>query len=268
MIGMSASSTALDLCELIDRLIRFGGISRGFGTGYQLFEAARDAGLVGATESGVVGMWVGELVDDGLVTHQGRVGGSPPVPRGVIWGDRELQEHSGYRVTAEGRAEADRTRRLRRELYAERVLAGQLALDGDALVDPEGRAAIVGHADAMQRALAEERWSECVSAAKNLVESAAKAVLSARGEPPPAGGVKLSGVYRDALGAGDDDAAGWTLTRGLVGLVQGLAELRNSMGAGHGHAEARDAGRAEGELAAGAAVILARHVVRGGGTTG
>lgn len=250
----------------MDRLTRLGEFSHGFTTGYELFQAARDQGLVDDQGIGRLAVWVGELVGEGLVVFQSQALGQPVVPPGRTWGDAELQSHFGYRVSVAGRADAERTRRLRREVQAESVLAGRLQLDGIPPVDAAGREAILSQVGAMQQALIDERWPEAVSAAKNLVESAAKAVLAARGETP-AKGAKLSPLYREALsgeagGGQAEPSRGWSLARGLVGVVQGLAEMRNAVGAGHGHATPRAAEQAEAELAAGLAVVLVRHLVR------
>src|SRR4051812_36019037 len=116
--------TAADLNELMDRLSRSDDGFVALGQGYELYRAVYEEGLVAHRDMATVGRWLGELVRDGRVSFRTHAGGSPEPPPGVTWGERELQDHYDYFLTADGRADAREARRLRQDRAAEETLAG------------------------------------------------------------------------------------------------------------------------------------------------
>jgi hypothetical protein len=92
--------------------------------GWSLFEAVRDAGLLGADDIDGLGRIVGELVDQGLMRCGSHAGGSPPLPAGAVWNGAELQRHHDYATTAFGRADAERFVRGQGERAAAQSSAG------------------------------------------------------------------------------------------------------------------------------------------------
>jgi hypothetical protein len=254
--------TAADLCELLDRLARSSERRYGLDGGWTLYEAVRDAGLVGDGQVDLVAYLVGELVTDGRLAFRGRLGGGQPTPpTGAPWASRDLQNHTGYYLTGDGRRDAQTTRQMRRDREVSDALAGQLPSEELAALGPTGVAAVRHNAAEMEAALLDGRWAAAVGAAKDLVESAAHSVLAARGEPADTN-TKLMQLVRAAFDAADDRAPGWSLARASVSLAQGLTELRNDEGAGHGRATAPEVGAAEAEFAAVTATALARLLVR------
>lgn len=107
-----------------------------------------------------------------------------------------------------------------------------------------------------------------IGTAKELVETTCKAILEARSKPPPKAAdlPKLVRLVSEELhlvpeGVPDSSRASETIRRvlGSLGtLVDGIAELRNAYGTGHGQApRARGLGPRHAKLVVGAAATLA-----------
>lgn len=254
--------TASDLCELLDRIARSPDTVFALDGGWSLYGAVQDAGFVPAGQADTVAWLVGELVTDGRLAFRSRLGaGQPTPPPGVSWVSHDLQNHVGYRLTSDGRRDAETTRKLRREREVGEALAGTLPREELRALGSAGAAAVAQHATELEVALLDGRWAAAVGASKDLVESTAHAVLAARGEPmPPA--TKVTSLIRAALDADDERAPGWTLARGIANVTQGLSELRNEEGSGHGRAVTSDVGAIEAEFAATTAAALAHLLVR------
>src|SRR5262249_47288371 len=122
---MVSLPTESDLCELMDRLARREGSFLALETGWELYRAAVEDGLVAPDEHGqpTVARWLGNLIRDGRAGFRSRHLGAPETPPGVIWGLRELSDHSGFFLTASGRDDARETRRLAEREEAARLLS-------------------------------------------------------------------------------------------------------------------------------------------------
>jgi hypothetical protein len=92
-------------------------------SGYEMHVIAQQCGLVSQGDLSAA-RWTGELVDLGYLTHGPAALGAPrcEIPRGAPWTDEELRIFGDYRVTATGRQEADRMRRLDRETATDAAL--------------------------------------------------------------------------------------------------------------------------------------------------
>lgn len=85
-------------------------------SGWSMFQAARDADLVGDMEIDAFAGVVYELIEQDLLVFRNRSGGLVAAPaRGVPWDGARLQEHHDYRTTDRGRADAELYRRRQRE---------------------------------------------------------------------------------------------------------------------------------------------------------
>jgi len=123
------------------------------------------------------------------------------------------------------------------------------------LVDPSG---VRLQLQRIERALNSDPGS-AINAAKSLVESTAKAVLHSLGEPVDEGSDLPNLVYRATTAlnvhpSGTEDAAVKKLLGHLNAITDDVAELRNSVGAGHGHLMAPDVELRHGRLAARSAI--------------
>ena len=110
----------------------------------------------------------------------------------------------------------------------------------------------------LQTALDSAAHTSAVGAAKDLVESACKVAIEHAGNVPPRS-AELPALFKLALP--DDATRASDIGRSLAATVQRLAELRNVAGAGHGHAELREASAAHARLAASAASGLAEFIL-------
>ncbi len=226
-------------------------------TGYEMHQIAWAAGLAENANT-IAAMWTGQLVDLGYVEPGPVLGTRAAVPRRVSWTDHDLQSFSDYRVTGAGRQEVGRRRRAQRNEETDATLGYRLI--GSDRFSPNAAAAVGRPLQDLRAALEDERPEAAVGAAKDLVEAACKVVLDAAGTP--AGNrSSLAGLFSDArrvLGIADAD-----LGRSLSATVQRLADLRNTVGAGHGRSVASGIGMAEARLAASAASALAAFPLSG-----
>jgi len=257
--------TASDLCELIDRLQRSADGLSSLETGYALYEAAVQDGLVesGVSGQGVIAGWVGDLVNDDRLRPTSRAGGSPEAPMGMSWGDAQLQSHYRYRLTDGGRVDARETRHLRRQRTVEHLLAGIVNEDSLATLSQPARDAVDHHLQTVRRAIERDDPAAVIGAAKELVEAAAKIVLARAGVQPNAR-ASLGQLYRQALvatGRSDQEAPGFTMSRGAASLIDRLAQLRNKHGSGHGRPQPPDAEQRDGRLAARVAVAATEYLL-------
>jgi hypothetical protein len=112
--------------------------------------------------------------------------------------------------------------------------------------------------------LQEQRHAATLGAAKDLVESAAKGVLAYVGSTPGKTD-SLGPLYRAALEAvrpeDEPPPDSWSVARGLVAVVAGLAQLRNTAGSGHGRAEPSLAKAQDADLAAASATAAVRYLL-------
>jgi hypothetical protein len=224
--------------------------------GASMHAIARDAGLAGPGTTSAAA-WTGQLVTRGYVTHgPAPLGTRRPYPPPGPWTDEELQTYNDYEVTDTGREEAERIGRLRRQVATDAALGIPPGWLDDSQLE-----AVATPLRGLRTALDEERWVEAAGAAKNLVEASCKIVLAQRGEAIPTSG-PLPTLFKrvhTAIAPGADRSA-VDLARGLAATVQGVGELRNVAGAGHGQAQAPSITPREARLAATAAVAVSRYL--------
>jgi hypothetical protein len=263
MTGVILQPTPPQILELIDRMYRDPLRRSELGSGWNLYQAAVREQLTPEGDIDAVARCVGELVEDGLVAFRMSTGQSPP---GAMWGSQELQQHHEYRPTAAGQAAASRTRAEQIATRHAAVLEGKLHLADHRGLDPGARAALQQHAVALEQALATSP-AAAVGAAKDLVEAACKVVLTASGSTPRRR-ANLPELFKQAAaaspavqGAAPDVAGARTMIRSLLAAVHGLAEMRNTAGAGHGRDEPSAADDQHARLAAGIAVALAEWLL-------
>ncbi|HEY5053458.1 MAG TPA: abortive infection family protein [Solirubrobacterales bacterium] len=228
--------------------------------GGDLHTIARDAGLV---ESGdeAAARWTGQLVGLGFVAH-GPIGFGDPRPLPVrAWTPQDVYRVSDYTVTGAGHAEAETVRRRKRDSFTDAALGAALpALVRPWMTDTEKRAVSEPLAG-LRAALDAERGPAAVGAAKDLVEASCK-VITTRAGAEVGENPTLPTLFKAAhrCVAGEDGTAG-DLGRSLVSTAQRLGELRNSAGAGHGHAAPPQLGVREARLAAAAASGLSAYLL-------
>ena len=234
----------LDFLLALDEATRASHGSIGFGV-----EMAQRAGLCQPGEL-VAARWTGELVHVKYVTHG--VSSHPrPLPSGPQWSDADLQSVGDYRVTAGGRAEADRMRRLAREARTDAALHADLRQFAQPWMTEDQRRAIADQLRELRDALDGEHVTAAIGAAKNLVEAACILVLEAVNEPVPRD-TSLPTLFKLATGHARGDV-GDGVGRSLTSTVQRLAELRNTVGAGHGQSSIPPSAPRHARLAASAA---------------
>jgi hypothetical protein len=222
--------------------------------GHELYGIAQQAGLVVAGDDSPA-RWAGELVADGCISHgPAGMGDQRPIPHGA-YTSYDMSRFSDWRITPTGRAEADRVRRQRREALTD-IAVGQALPDLLRAVAESERGAIAGSFSHLRSALDAGRNADAVGAAKELAEAACKLLLQRVGSPPPVR-ADLPALYKLAAAArGEPDPAS-DLGRSLAVMVQRLAELRNDVGAGHGHATQPRVSSRDARLAATAGCGLA-----------
>jgi hypothetical protein len=261
--------TPPQVLELIDRLYRDPMRRSELGVGWTLYEAAVKEQLTPAGDIDAIARCVGELVTDGLVTY--RTGG-PPVP-GLLWGSRELQQYYEYRPTAAGQEAASRVRQDRATVSRQAVLERHLLLAQHQWLGEEARAALEQYAVGLDSALGGQP-AAAIGAAKELLEAACRVVLAAAGTPAarradlPELFQQASNLAGPATDAGRGVPGTRTLNRSLIAAVQGLAEMRNAAGSGHGRSEPSPADARHARLAAGIAVTLTEWLLSGGSAPG
>jgi hypothetical protein len=257
--------TPLAILELIDRLNRDPNGRHALDGGWDLYQAALADNVAPPGDADSVARCVGELVDDELVTYRSsaKPGGHPP--RGVMWGSRELQEHLGYRPTPEGQSAASLYRQEQRSADARAVLDGHVMVDRHRWLKPDARNALVDQVQALEEMLL-SRPAAAVGSAKDLVEAASKVVLEADGNAVRRR-EELPSLFRRAVeAAGSSEAqvpGARTLTRSMVAAAQGLAEMRNQVGTGHGQSQRSAADERHARLAAGLAATLTEYLLAG-----
>jgi hypothetical protein len=250
----------LDFLFELDRHTRessLGAISPAF----EMHTIARGAGLVDDGDISAA-RWTGELVELGYVRPGPAMGGTTrAIPPGTSWSDADLQLFTDYRITDKGRDEADRIRRLKREAATDAAMGLQLARLDHAWMSDEQTRAINEVLVTLRAALDDERSSAAIGAAKDLLESACKITIERAGETSSAH-ASLVALFKDAHRyVAATDAADTALGRSMSATVQRVAELRNAVGAGHGHAELRLIGMREALLTASAASAIAAYLL-------
>jgi hypothetical protein len=205
--------------------------------GATMYEIASAASLC-AAGSEQAAQWTGLLVTAGYVAHGPKGAGDPqPLPPGM-WSSHDMQRVSDYRLTGEGRAEAERVRRRQREKFADAAMGGPLAV----LMTPSmNEAQSRGLTDPLRRlrtALEGEHHSDAIGAAKDLLEAACRVRLEVAGEGMTASDrSSLPTLFKHALSCSEGRNLGDDLAKSLTATVGRLAELRNDAGAGHGRAD-------------------------------
>ncbi len=250
----------LDHLLAIDRFTRespLGCVS----SGYEMHAIAQRAQLVAANDKSAA-RWTGELVELGYLIHGPKsFGDSRPTPPGRMWGDSQLQMFNDYRVTADGRNEADRMRRLTREQRTDEALGNGMPSLVRPWMDGPQQRAIATAVGALRAALDGGQHSAAIGAAKDLAEAACKVVIEGSGQTAPQR-QSLPALFKQARTAGSADGNGGdNLGRSLAATVQRLAELRNAAGAGHGHASLPKLSEREALLAASAATAIADYLL-------
>jgi len=229
--------------------------------GHELNAIAQHAGLVSSAMDMSAARWTGECVGFGYVEHGPlSLGEQRPLTPPRMWSQDDLPRVSDYRVTFNGRTEADRVRRQRREELTDATLGGvfspQLAA---ALSEPQYRAVSVPLAS-LRSALDDERYSEAIGAAKDLVEAACKLAIERGGGSAPRS-ADLQTLFKQTLHATGIEKAEGDVGRSLGATVQRVAELRNAVGSGHGRASQPDVTARHARLAATAAYGIAMFVL-------
>lgn len=205
--------------------------------------------------------WTGELVHLAYVVH-GPLGGGDrsPLPPGTSWTEHELQRVGDYRVTAQGREEADRIRRQRREALTDVAMGAVLPeFLRPWMTDAQRRAVAEPLAD-LRAALDADRRSAVIGAAKDLTEAACKVAIERAGQFVPSG-ASLTVLFKQAAAASDADSSESDVGRRLSAVVHQLGELRNVAGAGHGRAAQPDISERAARLAATAACGISLFVL-------
>ncbi len=223
-----------------------------------MVEVARHARL--STDWDEVARWTGELVAEGYVLHGPKSDTRPLPPPGVSWMSHDLSRVADYRLTGNGRQEAQRTREHARRERTDTALGlryPQLARPW--MSDAQARA-IAEPLDRLRDALDAGRPVPAIGAAKDLVEAACKVAMH-HGGKEPASGESLTSLFKAAAAVLPDTGHDEQLGRRLASVVHQLGELRNATGAGHGQATLTDVPAGDARLAAAAAVALADFVL-------
>lgn len=220
--------------------------------GHELYEIAQAAGLCTPGEESPA-RWTGQCVSMGYITHEPPPGGDRrPMPDGP-YSANDVGRVSNYRVTEPGRTEADRLRRQRRESLTDVVLGGVPANVLLLAMGEPQRNAVRAPLGQLRSALDAEQYAVAVGAAKDLVEAACKITIELAGGPAP-NKASLPSLFKDAARVSALETVDSHLGRSLTAVVQRLADLRNTAGAGHGHAAQPHVTASEGRLAATAAI--------------
>jgi len=253
--GYSSSPNYFDFLVALDDWIRGrpDGCVRG---GYEMHEIGHQAGL---TEPGneIAANWTGLLVELDYLTHGPlSIGDRRLVPPGRMWNSTEVQRFNDYRLTPSGREEADRLRRQAREVHTDVALGSKFPYLIPSWLSESQGWAIAEPIAALQAALDSNRPGDAIGASKDLVEAACKIVLERAGLEV-ATNQALPGLFKQAINsAGENATVADDLGRSLTGVVQRLAKLRNTAGAGHGRASVPSRSSREALFAASAATSL------------
>jgi hypothetical protein len=219
-------------------------------------------GLASSQDPWSAARWTGELVELGYLKHaRPGLGDRRPVPEGA-YTDQDLYRFNDYRLTDAGHQAVARELQRRRQDVSDGVIGAVfpgLALDA---VDEPRKRAIAEPLRRLRTALDNEHWFDVVGASKDLVEAACKVSIELGGETPSPR-VDLIALAKEAQRVrGDDEAA--PLSRSVVATVQRLAELRNDIGAGHGHSELPEVVHRAGALAASTACAISAYFLTTG----
>ncbi len=228
--------------------------------GHELYGIAQQAGLVVGSDMSSA-RWAGECVGFGYVEHGPLSLGDPrPLTPPMMWSQDDLSRVSDYRITFNGRTEADRVRRQRREELTDATLGGVFSpqLEG-ALSAPQYRALSVPLVS-LRSALDAERYSSAVGAAKDLAEAACKLAIERAGGTAPRN-ADLPVLFKQTLGLTGIEKADGDVGRSLAATVQRLGELRNAVGSGHGRASQPNVTARCARLAAAAACSITAFVL-------
>jgi hypothetical protein len=249
----------LDFLEALDGFVRaspLGVVQQGG----ELHTIAQDAGLVDPGNEAAA-RWTGQLVDLGFLKHGLKSMGDPaPYPTGA-WLPRDVFRFSDYTVTAAGHVEAETIRRRRRDLFTDAALGGVLPMLIRPWMSDAEKGAIWEPLTALRAALDGERGVAAVGAAKELVEASCKVVVARAGTDVgenPSLPTLFKIAYRCIAG---EDRSTEKLGRTLTSTAQRLAELRNAVGAGHGHAVLPEIGVREARLAASSSTGLSGYLL-------
>lgn len=251
----------LDFLEALDAHVRASAIGV-IQQGGDLHTIAWDTGLLDSGNQAAA-RWTGQLVDLGFLTHGPKSAGDPrPMPTGG-WTPQDVFRFNDYTVTAAGHAEAETVRRRRRDSLTDEALGDAFPVLLRPWMTETERRAIVEPLAALRAALDAGRGPAAVGAAKDLVEASCKVVI-ARVNAEAGDNPSLPTLFKLAHGciAGEEeDRAAEALGRSLASAAQRLAELRNAVGAGHGHASPRAVGLREARLAASASTGLSAYLL-------
>lgn len=227
----------------------------------EMHEIAKRAGFVEHGDTSAA-RWTGELVELGYLRHGPAMGGTTrPVPPRGPWSNADLQVFSDYRVTPEGREEADRMRRLHRESATDAAMGLQLPWLKYSWMSEQQARAISEPLLALRTGLDGDHSRAAIGAAKDLVEAACKVVIERAGEAA-SNNASLITLFKQAHRlVMSEDQIDTALGRSLTASVQRLAEMRNVSGAGHGHSSPPAVGNREVVLAASAASAIAAYLL-------
>lgn len=230
--------------------------------GYDMYGISTEAGLTSWGDH-VVARWTGELVHHGYLDHgPASLGDRHPSIPGPSWNENELQRYDSYRVTPAGREEADRLRRHLREGATDTALGLRFpSLSRPWMTEVQQRA-VLEPLTRLQAALDGDYHSAAIGAAKELVEAACKLNIERSGQEAPAA-ASLPTLFKQASHAQDAEAeeSESPLGRSLASVVQRLAELRNAVGAGHGHASPPQVSARDARLAASTGTAIAAFLL-------
>jgi hypothetical protein len=254
-------ATNLDFLIALDEEIRANNQGH-IRDGSELQRIAHQTGLAQPQDPWSAARWIGELVELGYIKHsRPGLGDARPAPE-HWYTDTDLYRFSDYRLTDGGHQAVARERLRRRQDMADAVLGTTfpgLLLDG---VDEARKRAIAEPLRRLRAAIDNEHWFDVIGAAKDLVEAACKVTIELSGATPTPR-ADIIALAKEAQTARNDDQA-TPLSRSVVATVQRLAELRNDVGAGHGHSELPDLAHPAGKLAASSACAVASYLLTTG----
>jgi hypothetical protein len=188
-----------------------------------------------------------------MATGQGRPGAD------AAWdflGEHELQRVGDYRVTAQGREEADRIRRQRRKALTDAAMGAALPEFVRPCMTDAQRRAVAEPLANLRAALDTDRRGAAIGAAKDLAEAACKVAIARAGEQVPSA-ASLTSLFKQAVATTGSESAESDVGLRLSAVVHQLGELRNIAGAGHGRAAQPDISERGARLAATAACGIA-----------
>ena len=129
-------------------------------------------------------------------------------------------------------------------------------------MEPQRQAITVPFSN-LRSALDNKNYAGAVGAAKDLAKAACKLTIEKGGGNVPRG-AGLPAIFKEALHVSGMDNAGGDVGRSLAATIHRLAELRNTVGSGHGRALQPAVGAREARLAASAACAVALFVLTDG----